>query len=260
VASRVPPGFVENCTEAGKYEIFSLVANHNAGKRVYKSEIPIVLVHGAIVSHRYLMPVAQLLADNFPIYVPDLVGHGRSSKTINALGVIEQAKTLIAWIEALNHSKVRLLANSYGCEIITEMAIMRPDLVDRLILTAPTADPAHPTVREQAFLLFCDALRENPLMGFVLLRDMSELGWKRGMQTTQIMVDYDYLPRLPLVTTKTLVVGGEKDPLAPKNWIDRVVSLLPDGRSHIISGAPHNVNFTTPSHLNEAVLKFLLES
>lgn len=201
MASCVPPGFVENCTEAGKYEIFSLVANHNTGKRVYKSEIPIVLVHGAIVSHRYLMPVAQLLADNFPIYVPDLVGHGRSSKTKNALAVIEQAKTLIARIEVLITLKL-------GCS----------------------------------------------------LTPVTELGWKRGMQTTQIMVDFDYLPRLPLVRTKTLVVGGEKDPLAPKNWIDRVVSLLLDGRSHIISGAPHNVNFTTPSHLNEAVLKFLLES
>jgi 2-hydroxy-6-oxonona-2,4-dienedioate hydrolase len=255
----LPDGFTHNTAVAGEYEIFSLtsipkiVPSGIAGN----VDVPIILIHGAIVSHRYLMPVAEVLARDFAVYIPDLVGHGRSSKTVDAVPVKIQAEILHKWIETLGFKKVVLLANSYGCEVILEMAIQKPDVVESMIMTAPTADPAAPTVFKQAMLLLRDSFRENPKMGIVLLMDLCQLGFRRGFQTCQLMVDYDYIPRLPLATMPTLVVGGGKDPLAPRRWIDRVVGLLPKGKGYIIENGPHNVNFTTPDELAKVVTIYL---
>lgn len=255
----LPEGFTRNTARAGEYEIFSL----SSAPKIEPSgvagdvDVPIILIHGAIVSHRYLMPVAEILARDFTVFVPDLVGHGGSSKTADAVAVKKQAEILHDWVETLGYKEVILLANSYGCEIILEMAIQKPDAVKNLIMTAPTADPSAPTVFQQAMRLFVDGIRENPKMLIVLFMDIYQLGFKRGMQTCQLMVDYDYIPRLPLAPMPTLVVGGGKDPLAPRNWIERIVNLLPRGKGFIIENGPHNVNFTTPDQLAEVVTRYL---
>lgn len=215
------------------------------------------MIHGAIVSSVYLLPVAAVLAANYNIMVPDLPGHGLSSKPPDALPVIEQAEIVAAWLRELNISKASILANSYGCEIAVEIAIRHPDLAHRLILTGPTADPSAPTKFQQAVRLFADGFVEKSNMLAVLLRDMQHLGWHRAMQTTQIMIDYDYIPRLPLVKTKTLLVRGGKDPLAPQKWCERMATLLPDVQFEVIPNAPHNVNYTTPEQLGLLVRNFL---
>ncbi|MBC7996293.1 MAG: alpha/beta hydrolase [Leptolyngbya sp.] len=209
------------------------------------------------MSSRYLLPVAAVLASDYNIMVPDLPGHGLSSKAPNALPVVEQAEIVAAWLRELKVEKAVVLANSYGCEIVVELAIRHPDLVHRLILTGPTADPSAPTKFQQAIRLFADGFVEKSNMLAVLLRDMRHLGWHRAMQTTQYMIEYDYYPRLPLVKTKTLVARGGKDPLAPQKWVEEMVSLLPDAQLAVIPDGPHNINFTTPEELGLLVRNFL---
>jgi 2-hydroxy-6-oxonona-2,4-dienedioate hydrolase len=41
---------------------------------------PVVLVHGLVVSSRYMVPLAEVLARWFDVYAPDLAGFGRSEK------------------------------------------------------------------------------------------------------------------------------------------------------------------------------------
>jgi len=39
-----------------------------------------VLVHGLVVSSRYMVPTAERLSPHHPVYVPDLPGFGKSDK------------------------------------------------------------------------------------------------------------------------------------------------------------------------------------
>src|SRR5947199_2667493 len=81
-------------TEAGGWSIFSRARTDLAPA----GAPPVVLVSGLGVSGRYLLPTAQRVAPNHPVYVPDLPGVGRSVLPPRALPVPELADSLAAWL------------------------------------------------------------------------------------------------------------------------------------------------------------------
>lgn len=232
----------------------SSTANSTSNPR---SSLPIILLHGAIVSHYYWMPTAHELAKTQDVYALDFPGHGHSSKPSHTLGVIEQADVTAAWLDVMGFEKAVIAANSYACEIAVEMAIRYPQKVDSLILTAPASDPAEPTVHQQGIRLIRDAVSERITMGFVLIYDAFLIGIKRCLETCQIMVDYDYLPRLPLVQQPSIVVRGSKDTVATQAWVAKVASLLPHGKLEVIPNGPHDINYSTPKRLSEIINNFV---
>src|SRR5690242_7045106 len=74
--------------------------------------LPVVLLHGLAVSHRYLMPAARPLAAHLPVHVPDLPGFGHSDKPSFAYGVDQHARHLSAWLDARGLRRVCLVGHS----------------------------------------------------------------------------------------------------------------------------------------------------
>jgi 2-hydroxy-6-oxonona-2,4-dienedioate hydrolase len=58
----------------------------------------IILIHGLVVSCRYLLPTARQLAHEYAEYVPDFPGYGWSSKPRHTLNMEELADVLAAWM------------------------------------------------------------------------------------------------------------------------------------------------------------------
>jgi 2-hydroxy-6-oxonona-2,4-dienedioate hydrolase len=102
---------------------------------------PVVLVHGLGLSGRYMLPVAERLARHLPVYLPDLPGFGDSDKPDAALDVPGLADALAGWIEAMALAPTALLGNSFGCQIIADLAARHPGLVARAVLQGPTSPP-----------------------------------------------------------------------------------------------------------------------
>jgi pimeloyl-ACP methyl ester carboxylesterase len=101
---------------------------------------PVVLIHGLGLSGRYMLPVAERLARHVPVYLPDLPGFGDSAKPDRALDVPALADALAGWIEAMALAPVALLGNSFGCQIIADLAARHPVLVERAVLEERTSD------------------------------------------------------------------------------------------------------------------------
>ncbi|MBV8092973.1 MAG: alpha/beta hydrolase, partial [Acetobacteraceae bacterium] len=102
---------------------------------------PLVLVHGLGLSHVYMMPVAEYLAVEFPVYVPDLAGFGESEHPKQILDVAGLAAGLEAWLGAVGLGPVSMLANSHGCQIVGELAVRWPGRVNKSVLQGPTTPP-----------------------------------------------------------------------------------------------------------------------
>ena len=102
----------------------------------------VVLLHGVGVSSRNMAPAATALARRCRVYVPDLPGHGRTSKPDRPLGIGEQAAALTALLDTLALPRVDVLGNSYGCQVATALALHAPDRVRRVVLQGPIVDPA----------------------------------------------------------------------------------------------------------------------
>src|SRR3954463_12088270 len=86
----------------------------------------VVLVHGLLVSSRYMIPTAERLAAYCHVHSPDLPGYGKSAKPRAALDVPRLADALAAYIEAAGLERVVLLANSFGCQVAADYAARYP--------------------------------------------------------------------------------------------------------------------------------------
>ena len=100
-----------------------------------------MLVHGLGVSGTYMLPLAQSLASSFTVFVPDLPGCGRSQRPPEPFGISEFGAALGGWLDAAGLERPALVANSMGCQVVTELAARRPERVGPLVLVGPTVDP-----------------------------------------------------------------------------------------------------------------------
>jgi pimeloyl-ACP methyl ester carboxylesterase len=203
------------------------------------------------------MPTAELLAGHLRVYLPDLAGHGGSTKVDKALSVPEQAKILHAWMVNSGFARVNLLGHSYGSEIVGEFAAQYPHMINKLVLASPAADPNVKSLLENFLRLMFDGFIESPLMAFVLLRDLWDLGIDKAFQTVHEMMVYRLRDALPRIKAKTLVIRGAHDLLVSQKWVEEIAATLADARLDVVPNGPHNINFSTPDKFAPALLDFL---
>jgi 2-hydroxy-6-oxonona-2,4-dienedioate hydrolase len=228
-------------TDALGYRVHARVSPGETG------DLKLVLVHGQVVSSRYMIPTAALLAEEYGVYVPDLPGFGESESPDHTLSLAELANVLEAWMAANGIDAAVMIGNSFGCQIIAEHAIRHPGRVRGLVLQSPTVDPAARTAASQIARWLLNALIEPPSMGLVLALDYWQAGFRRSIVNFLGPVLSDEIERkLPRITVPAMVVRGSRDPIVPHRWAEEAARLLPSGCLRTIPGAPHTVNFTAP--------------
>jgi pimeloyl-ACP methyl ester carboxylesterase/uncharacterized RDD family membrane protein YckC len=221
----------------------------------------VVLVHGFGVSGSYMVPLARELVRSAAVFVPDLPGQGSSAAPHGAWGIPEMAEALGGWLREVGLREPLLLANSMGCQIATELAVRRPELVGPMVLIGPTVDPARRAARSQLLCALRDSVREPwslfattarsspPRVDFRLL-----LAAARGALADRIE------DRLPLIEQRTVVVYGEEDGFLGREWAERAASLLPNGRLVVVPSEPHAVHYTRPGLVAGIVRDLLVEA
>ncbi|HVL58268.1 MAG TPA: alpha/beta hydrolase, partial [Burkholderiaceae bacterium] len=220
---------------------------------------PLILVHGLAASGRYMLPTARRLANDFPVLVPDLPGYGRSEKPRRALDVDALAQRLLAWMSARGVLRASLLGNSFGCQVAAAIAEREPARIERLVLNGPTVDSGRRTTFQQLLSFVADVPREP--LGLVLtqLRAYARTGPWFSLQGYRHMMADRIERRLPRIRAPTLLVRGERDPVAPQRWVDEIASLLPRGCVAVIPGSAHGTVYNAAQPLARLVRDFLLE-
>lgn len=241
---------------------------------------PVVLIHGVGLSHRYLLPVAELLARDFRVLIPDLPGFGLSFKPDRVWSLAETVDWLARWIERLGLQRPALLGNSVGCQYIVDLAVRYPNLVSRAVLQGPTCDPAARTLSQQIVRWTLNRNREHlsqvsavpvrfpeegdppPVRDIVPAnrQDYRDCGWWRLYKTFLAAMHDPIEQKLPEMHCPTLVVAGSRDPIVPLIWAEEVVRRLPQGRLIELPGVPHTANLEAPLELYRVSKPFLLEA
>jgi pimeloyl-ACP methyl ester carboxylesterase len=218
--------------------------------------MPVVLLHGLAVSHRYLMPLAARLAGHHPVHVLDLPGFGLSGDPGRVLGVAEHAEHLADWLQAAELSPVAVLGNSFGCQVAVELAVRHPEHVRGLVLVGPTMDPTARTAVRQVLRWLRDTAREDPLQLPILVRDVRDAGLPRVVGTLSHALRDPIEDKLPLVRVPVLVTRGSGEPIVPLAWAATAARLPPHGELAVVPG-PHNANYGAADHLGALVRAFL---
>ncbi|MEO7909310.1 MAG: alpha/beta fold hydrolase [Roseiflexaceae bacterium] len=219
--------------------------------------LPVVLVHGLVVSSRYMISLAERLAERTQVYTPDLPGFGKSDHPKHPLDIAALADALAGWMRATGLARAALLGNSMGCQVIADMALRYPSLVARAVLVGPTTDRDGRHVLEQLRRLLAAAPYEAPGLVGVQVGDTWSAGLREALATARFAIEDRIEAKLPALHMPVLVVSGEHDPLAPPRWAAELAGLLPYGQLHILAGGGHALNYSVPDQLLEIVAPFL---
>ena len=201
--------------------------------------IPIVLVHGIGVSHRYLRRLHAALAAHRPVHSIDLPGHGGLPKPGRDVSVPAMARALGEVLAEIGLADAVLVGHSMGTQWVTEVALRRPELVSRVVLMGPVSDERHRTPLAQARALAVDTTRESPRVNAVVFTDYVRCGPRWYLTQLRHMLAYPLEERIARVRQPVLVLRGERDPVAGRAWCHRLVGRAPDARMPEIPAQPH---------------------
>lgn len=205
----------------------------------------VVLVHGIGVSSRTLRPLGRRLGSATSVVAPDLVGFGRSPRGREPLGVVEHAEVLAVLLDRLADERplgqVLLVGHSMGAQVVTEVAVRRPDLCAGLVLLGPVTDPTARSVLRQGARLLRDVPRE-PWRGTVLqVREWLRTDPRWYLRTAWPMRDHRLGDVLARVQRPVLLVRGARDPVTTREHVQRLADRAPDARVLEVPGAAHLV-------------------
>lgn len=221
----------------------------------------VVLVHGLGLSHRYMMPVAGALAEaGCRVCVPDLPGFGDSGHPPRVLDVPGLADALGDWIEAAGLDRVALLGNSFGCQIIADLAARRPERVECAVLQGPTTPRGERTWLQQFIRWRQNAPYNPPELGPISYDDYRRCGYGRLWQTFRASLHDRIEDKLPRIGAPVLVVRGQRDPICRAGWAAEVAGGLPNGRLAEIPAVAHTLCYTSPAELAAVTTTFLDEA
>ncbi len=218
---------------------------------------PVVLVHGMIISSRYMVPTAVELAPLCPVYAVDLPGYGDSVKPRAILGLTELADALAGWMDAMRFPAAHLVANSFGCQVLAEFALRHVERVDRLVFQGPTVDPNARSVRLQLARLLRNSSSEAPGLGWITIVDYVKAGLRRIRATIRMAIEDRIEDKVSRIVAPTLVVRGGNDPLVPQRWAEELVRRLPRGELRVLPGLGHTINYSAPREFVAALRPFL---
>src|SRR5437762_1263827 len=237
------------------FEVFGLGIHTRVGGQ----GAPVVLVHGYGVSGRYMLPLARSLAPFVSVFAPDLPGYGLSQRPPSPLGIADLAAALVGWLDAAGLEYPAFVANSMGCQIVTELAVRLPGRVGPLVLVGPTVDPQRRQARRQLLGGLRDAAREPRSLLSLAARDDAVFGVRALLATARSALADRIDQRLPLIEQSTVVVRGEDDGFVGPEWAERATALLPRGRLVVVPRERHAVHYTRPDLVAGIVQELLVE-
>ncbi len=103
---------------------------------------PVILLHGAIGSWRYWVPLLQRLQQSYRLYALDLFGFGDSAKNPTHFTLDKQVELVQSFMDELGVPKAALIGHGLGALVAAEFARRHSDHVARLLLVStPLFDP-----------------------------------------------------------------------------------------------------------------------
>ena len=249
------------------------------GVRLHYEEVgagpPLVLLHGIGASRSDWEYNVPAFARHYRVITPDLRGFGQSERSGN-YGVATFAGDIWALLEQLQVSRFNLIGHSMGGAVALQMAVDRPERIERLV--AADTLPSFQTNTFGKRILFAYrylmmgvfgpqrlssavAAKLFPGPNQQALRDRATAGGMANdrtvyLETLRQLLGWNVLERLERLTMPVLVLAAEHD-YFPVQDAEAFAKALRDARLKIFAGMHHALPLEAPQAFNTAVLRFL---
>ncbi|MCO6459258.1 MAG: alpha/beta hydrolase [Pirellulaceae bacterium] len=215
----------------------------------------------------------QMLSEHFTVYLPAHPGFALSSGLDQVRDVTDYAWHYVDLLAQLGLPRVPVVGFSLGAWTGMELAILRPALVERLLLVnsaglhlpgAPVAELFIDDLDELRRLLFFDP--ESPAVAEAMpssLDDPRILLWVRAREATARVGWNPYLhnPRLPdhlrRIECPVRILWGREDRLLPLAHGQYLAEQIPRAELRVFEQCGHMLPFEKPAEFVAEVRRFL---
>ena len=239
---------------------------------VDKPGVPLVLVHGIGSRGDDWAPlIAPLAAQGFHVYVPDLLGYGRSPQPDVDYSISLEEDIVRKFMTNLHIERADVGGWSMGGWISLRLALDHPEMVNRLVVYDSAGIYFPPTFDASLFLPTDAAsfatLRHTlspinkPLPSFVVndaIRNLKRNGWVIERSFFAMIDGKDLTDfRLADLKTPTLVVWGSVDQLIPISTGEQMHQEIPKSEFAAIPGCGHLAPGECPQPVLKTTIDFL---
>ncbi len=223
------------------------------------------------------------LAEHFKVILFDNKGIG-GSDGITPDNISDMAKDAESFIDALGYKKVNLFGFSMGGFIIQQIALNRPEIVNKMILAGtgpkggegiidilnPLQEVSTMEPDESKLYLFYSPSESSRAIGKRILEKMKERQIDRDKEVTQDSIaaqlqailswgqpDNEFKEKLKTITNPVLVVNGTNDIVVPTINSYHLAQYLPNAKLSLYPDANHGAIFQYHELFLEEVIPFL---
>jgi N-formylmaleamate deformylase len=243
---------------------------------------PLVLVHGFSDDGLCWGPVARELEAEYDVVMPDMVGHGLSSRAAE-LGRIDMAEDLASLIRALRLDRPVVVGHSMGAMVSAQAVARHPELARAVVLEdppwfTPGTFPEGPEGGEPPITAWAKTLRLATMDELLAGYRRDHPSWPdelvRAMCDAKKRLDQDIIDELgrslrasgtawettlAAISRPLLVVTGEAPlgAIVGPEAVRRIRELKPEAEIAPVAGVGHLIRFEAPGAFMRALRSFL---
>lgn len=218
-----------------------------------------LLVHGIGMGRVVFRDLAERLAaapGNGRIVAIDQPGFGDSPDPQRARTMAETGDLLAAFVVEARLSGAIIVGHSMGTQVVAEAVRRHPQLTDKVVLIAPTANESERSARMQAWRTLQDLAGESPKVLAIGMWQYAKAGPLWFVKKLRLMLAHAIEDVLPRVPAQALVLRGETDRVCPHDWCQRVADLLPMGELREIPDRGHEAMIKNAAPAAALLLEF----
>ncbi len=222
---------------------------------------PLLLLHGFGGCSQNWHPFTAKLSEHYRLIVVDLRGHGNSTNPGNNFTHREAADDVFQLLEKLGINRFSAMGMSTGGMTLLHMATSQPGRIDSMVQISTTShfpDQARAIMRRASF----DTMPQE-------VREMYRECAKRGdVQIRQLIAQFNAFHEnhddmnftaqsLSTITTRTLIVHGDRDNFFPVEIAVSIYRSIPDAELWIIPNGDHVPIYDSLVPFTSTALRFL---
>jgi pimeloyl-ACP methyl ester carboxylesterase len=245
-------------------------------RRVGRGRRVVVLQHGFLGGSGYWTPQMAHLAPWFDVIAPDLPGFAGSAHLAAPESIEGLAGALLGLLDDLGVERFALVGHSMGGMVAGQLALDRPDRIERLVLYGTAATGRLP----DRFETFDESIRRLEQDGVAATAERIAATWFRHGQESPfypLCVDagrgaslaaaiaclraisrWDISARLGEIKMPTLVIGADRDRSIAPAQLMQLWAGIKDAQLCIAPGCAHNLHLEKPELFNRVLGDFLL--
>lgn len=222
---------------------------------------PLILLHGGLVTNDTWAAQIPAFAERFHVLAPERRAHGHTPDVEGPLNYADMANDTIGFLETVVKQPAHLVGWSDGGIVGLLVAIVRPDLVRRLVAISANFN-TEGMVGSMEEMMGGGA--DDPSMA--MFRSMYEASSPDGPEHWPVMFDkmmemFKDQPNikpdeLGSIKVPTLVVSGDDDVVTIEHTLE-LYRAIPGSELAVVPGTSHALVFEKPDLLNRIVLDFL---